>query len=159
MAAQLARENGKVKPLDSNQDTVSMAAALANNNSASGLETLYNDLLHKLSYLNIALNMERGAESMSFLSILQQPSMPTRPFFPNPKIAVVLGALLSTFISVCIVLISETRRRTMISPSLVALALDTHFLGELPRMPSQDTQQLLINYEERRALPPSPLDS
>jgi hypothetical protein len=154
MKAQIVKEKGNEAPLPQSNDTDAIAAAISNDGSSSSLENLYNDLLRKLSYLSIALSMERGSESMSFLSILQQPSLPTKPFFPNIKVASVFAALLASFISVGIILASETKRRTLISPQTAAIALDTQFIGELPLMKNTE-KTLLIGYDEIRALPPA----
>lgn len=95
-------------------------------------QEVYNDLLKKLSYLAIVLDMEKDRNNLSYLGVIEQPTLPVQAIFPNKNlflaIGLVVGVLLGAFLSI----IAELGRRSVVSPSQAAHLLDAPLLGELP---------------------------
>jgi len=95
-------------------------------------QEVYNDLLKKLSYLAIVLDMEKDRNNLSYLGVIEQPTLPVQAIFPNKNlflaIGLVIGVLLGAFLSI----ISELGRRSVVSPAQAANLLDAPLLGELP---------------------------
>jgi uncharacterized protein involved in exopolysaccharide biosynthesis len=102
-------------------------------------QEVYNDLLKKLSYLAIVLDMEKDRDNLSYLGVIEQPTLPVQALFPNKRlflaIGLVIGVLLGAFLSI----IAELGRRSVISPNQAANLLDAPLLGELPLL----TQNIL----------------
>ena len=102
-------------------------------------QDVYNDLLRKLSYLNIVLDMEADRDSVSYLGIIEQPTLPTKAFFPNKKLFAMLGLGVGILLSAMFVIFLELRRRLYVTPEQASDLLEIPYLGELPALP--ETQQ------------------
>lgn len=107
------------------------------------IQDIYNDLLKKLSHLNIVLEMEKDRENVSYLSVIEQPKVPTSPFFPNPLLFGAFGLLVGGALGIVQATYLELRRGKLLTPSGAAETLGVPLLGELPRLESKDEQLLL----------------
>lgn len=84
---------------------------LLSSNSSNLLKaknTVYEDLVRKFEYLNIAINSE-DPESSSYLSVLQNPSYPINYIFPNKAFFLMWGVMAAFLLSCIYVAISESR--------------------------------------------------
>lgn len=94
---------------------------------------VYEDLVKKMNYLNIILDMEKD-NSDSYVTIMTPPSLPSAPLKPNKSLFLLWGFLSGLLVSTFCVLIKEYFRRS--SPSIESFAMDLNipYLGELPLM-------------------------
>lgn len=105
------------------------------------MEDLYNELLKKLSYLDIVISMEQGGES--HISIVDQPRLPTTPFFPRRAVFAVFGLLVGLVFSAVYAAFCELRRLAQVDPGEISEALGLPFLGEVPALAGTAVQHLL----------------
>ncbi len=103
-----------------------------NPSSRTSTQEIYDDLLKKLSYLNIVLEMEQDRESVSYLTVIEQPTLPFTPFFPNSKEFVLLGALFGMLLTLIRITYNELKRSNELTPHEAAEIFKLEFLGELP---------------------------
>ncbi len=95
---------------------------------------VYEDLLKKLNYLNILLDMDsEGAND--YVAVLSPPSRPLSPVFPNKALFLFWGLLTGLLISSVIVLVTEYLERTAPSVRDFAREVDLPYLGSLPKIP------------------------
>jgi uncharacterized protein involved in exopolysaccharide biosynthesis len=92
---------------------------------------VYTDLLKKLNYLNIVLEMEEGVES-AYVGVLQQPMLPSSPVFPRRSVFLFWGLLTGFMLSITILLLQEYIARSHANPEQFARQLGTQYLGPLP---------------------------
>lgn len=119
-------------------------------------QDLYADLLHKLGYLKIVLDMERDRENVSYLGVIEQPTIPTKAFSPKKRVIVAIGFFLGLFVSAIFILFEELRRISTMSPQNSSDVLGVPFLGELPPMHAYSGLRLIEGPEEtqtQRSLP------
>jgi len=128
--------------------------AFVSPSSKQPVQDIYNDLLKKLSHLTIVLSMERDADSVAYLTILENPTIPLSPTAPKTPLFLVGGALLGFIVGIVSALRFEYRRRGELSPLDTALELEVPFLGELPSL-ADDAAQVLgdSNHRSPIALP------
>lgn len=98
-------------------------------------QEVYSDLLKKLSYLAIVLDMEKDRDNLSYLGVIEQPTYPAQPAFPNKKLFLALGLVVGALLGAILSVIAELGRRTVLSPTQAADLLDAPLLGELPLLP------------------------
>jgi uncharacterized protein involved in exopolysaccharide biosynthesis len=127
------------------------------NASPASVEALYNDLYRKLKYLNVVLDIKGSGETSSVLSIIQKPTLPIYPFFPNPQISALFGIITAVVLSSLFVFLSEWQERNYLKGVEIAERLGTDYLGELPLMAIKE-DGMLLDYEERKRLPMSAKD-
>jgi len=135
------------------------AQEFASPNSTAPLRDVYEDLLKKLNYLSVVLEMERDRSNLPYLGIIQQPSIPTRPFFPEKRMFVAFGALGGAALAAILILYIELRRGAFLSPSFALQSVEMNFLGELPPLPQHQKVTLLEGpgaHAVRKSLPPAP---
>lgn len=99
---------------------------------------VYEDLLKKLNYLNILLDMDEDSAS-EYVAVLNPPSRPLSPVWPNKAVFLMWGMLTGLLVSAMIVMITEYFERTAPSARDFARELDLPFLGTLPRVPWTET--------------------
>jgi uncharacterized protein involved in exopolysaccharide biosynthesis len=99
---------------------------------------VYEDLLKKLNYLNILLDMDEDSAS-EYVAVLNPPSRPLSPVWPNKAVFLMWGMLTGLLVSAMIVMITEYFERTAPSARDFARELDLPFLGTLPRVPWAET--------------------
>jgi uncharacterized protein involved in exopolysaccharide biosynthesis len=95
---------------------------------------VYEDLLKKLNYLNILLDMDEDGAS-EYVAVLNPPSRPLSPVWPNKAVFLMWGMLTGLLVSAMIVMITEYFERTAPSARDFARELDLPYLGALPRVP------------------------
>jgi uncharacterized protein involved in exopolysaccharide biosynthesis len=99
---------------------------------------VYEDLLKKLNYLNILLDMDQESAN-DYVAILNPPSRPTGPVWPNRAVFLMWGLLTGLLVSAMIILVMEYFERTAPSVREFARELDIPYLGAIPRIPWEDT--------------------
>lgn len=95
---------------------------------------VYEDLLKKLNYLNILLDMDQDGAN-DYVAVLSPPSRPTSPVWPNKAVFLMWGLLTGMLVSAMIILVTEYFERTAPSVRDFARELDLPYLGTLPRIP------------------------
>ena len=121
------------------------ALAFVSPEAVEPTQDVYNDLLRKLSYLNIVLDMEADRDSVSYLGVIEQPTLPVIPFFPNKKLFMLLGIGVGVLLSALFVLFLELRRRAYLTPAQASELLDIPYLGELQGLPGNQQAKQLIS--------------
>ena len=135
------------------------AQEFASPNSTAPLRDVYEDLLKKLNYLSVVLEMERDRSNLPYLGVIQQPSIPTRAFFPEKQMFVAFGALGGAALAAILILYIELRRGAFLSPSFALQSVEIPFLGDLPPLPQHQKVTLLEGpgtHAARKSLPPAP---
>ncbi len=127
-----------------------LAKAFLLSSSKAPIQDIYNDLLRKLSHLNIVLTMESNRETPLHVGIIQEPKFPLRPVFPNPRDFLILGAAAGLALALLQTLYFELRRRQTLVPEDVLQALGTLHLGTVPALPGGHE---LLKLEGVMALP------
>ncbi|MGZ3651882.1 MAG: hypothetical protein ACXVB9_16030 [Bdellovibrionota bacterium] len=95
---------------------------------------VYEDLLKKLNYLNILLDMDEDSAN-EYVAVLSPPSRPLSPVWPNKAVFLMWGLLTGLLVSSMIIMITEYFERTAPSVRDFARELDLPFLGTLPKVP------------------------
>jgi hypothetical protein len=98
---------------------------------------VYEDLLKKLNYLNIIIDMDQERAN-DYVAILSPPSRPTSPIWPNKAVFLLWGLLSGLIASAMIIMLTEYFERTAPSVREFARDLDLQYLGALPRVPWGD---------------------
>jgi capsular polysaccharide biosynthesis protein len=109
-------------------------------------EDLFADLVRKRSYLDIAIELEKDADKVEYLSVVQQPSLPLAPIFPKKILFLGLGACAGLLVALLLTAYREFSRPQFSSPQQLADSLGIELLGELP---------LLDGKEQSPTQPPS----
>ena len=125
-------------------------------NAALPIQEVYNELLKKLNYLNIILEIESDRDKVSHLAVIEQPALPTSAFFPNTKLFLAVGAAIGCFLALVFVILREMRRGAFVSVENFSARLDVPFFGVLPPLESSPQVRLLdgpIGNALQRALP------
>lgn len=126
-------------------DESESARAFLHSSSEKPTQEIYNDLLRKLSYLNVLLTMEGQGESETpiYLSVLEKPVEPLSPFFPDPAQFLLFGLAAGLLAGMATTVIFELRRAEDIVPEEVVARLQIPHLGMLPRFPEREELLLL----------------
>ena len=117
-------------------------------------QEVYSDLLKKLSYLAIVLDMEKDRDNISYLGVIEQPTLPVQATFPNKKLMLALGLVVGILVGTFLCIIAELGRRSTLSPNQAADIMDAPLLGELPVL----TLSLPLG-RQMKALPPADDDT
>lgn len=131
--------------------------SLPRNKEFSAPNERLNELFKKLDNLEIILNLEYNREDPSYLTIVEQPRIPARSFFPDRKLFVAGGLVVGLVISFVLATFFEIRRGTLLTPQMASDVLGAPLLGELPALISPEAQLLLEGSSKRKmvALPGS----
>jgi capsular polysaccharide biosynthesis protein len=117
--------------------------AFVSRNSNAPVNDIYNDLLRKLSYLSIVLEMEKDRDKLSYLNVLEEPKIPAGAFFPNKQLFAIFGLATGIVISIILGIFSELKRITIVTPEKASDVLGFPLLGTLPPLAGARTQLLL----------------
>ncbi|NLF24070.1 MAG: hypothetical protein GX589_00220 [Deltaproteobacteria bacterium] len=109
-------------------------AALYTSASDRSVRELYADLLKKLSNIDIVLNLEKDRRNLPYISIVEQPLIPSSAIFPRVDLFLAFGLLLGILCATLIVIYLEMLRGTFMSPQFVSEQLQLPLLGELPSL-------------------------
>jgi len=137
----------KLIPNTANQGTDDYTSVFLSPASRASTQQIFDDLLKKLSHLNIVLEMERNRQDVSYLAIIEQPTIPTKPTFPDPVQFVLIGALGGLLIGGAITTFRELRRTVKLTAEEVEEIFGLEFLGELPQYTQM--QQLIAIGESK----------
>ncbi len=127
--------------------------AFAIPSSKQPIQDIYNDLLKKLSHLNIVLQMENDRDNVSYLAVIEQPRLAASPYFPKKRVVLTVGLVVGLVLGLVQAVFYELRKLTRLTPELAARSMQVPFLGELPALPKQDSRLLLGGAVPRKALP------
>ena len=119
-------------------------------------QEVFNDLLKKLNYLTVVIDMEKDQKNVSYIGVLEQPSLPLAPIFPDKKIFSGVGFGIGLVLAVMVVFLVEVRRGSYITPLEAAAMLEAPLLGDLPVLRAAPEKLLLppaTHTGSRRALP------
>ena len=103
------------------------------NSSKNPSRDFYDDLIKKFVHLNIVLDTESDTGSVPYLSIIEQPTLPTRPIFPSKRMFGLFGALIGLLCAIGYIVIRETDRAQELVPDGVSQIIGGRYLGSLPR--------------------------
>ena len=92
---------------------------------------VYSDLLKKMNYLNIVLEMEDSSES-AYVGILQAPVLPESPVFPKKGMFLFWGLLSGVMLSMLVLLSQEYLTRAKLSAEEFSQSLGLDYFGPLP---------------------------
>lgn len=106
------------------------------------LQEVYNDLITKLSNLDVVLRIESKREDFAHVTVIEQPTLPLRPVFPSKRIFAVLGGFIGLLFSVMVILIREVKRAAVLVPEHIPDQLGLPLLGELPPFVSFEKAQV-----------------
>ncbi len=141
----------RIPPVQLPEGAQDMAVYL--NSGKASTQDIHHELLKKLSYLNVVLEMESDESSVSYVSLIKQPSLPVKPYFPSKRIFLGFGAMAGLFLGAIGVVFRELQRGTFLSPDLAAETLGVAFLGSLPKLEVQNKEEILLLESPRRLLP------
>jgi hypothetical protein len=112
-----------------------MDAPLTIDTNKKGKRTEFGEeLLRKINYLDVALEIERNKTNLPYLDILERPIRPTFFFFPKPSAFTLGGILAGILMAAIVVTFLELKRATAITPLSAAKQLGVPLLGSLPAM-------------------------
>lgn len=118
-------------------------SAFVTPSSKAPVQDIYNDLLKKLSHLTIMLSMEKDRENLSYLAVLENPTVPLVPHSPKRLFFLAGGLVLGLVVGLARVVFLELRRHIAVTPVNGAAALGAPLLGELQPFPKAG--QLLLD--------------
>ena len=98
---------------------------------------VYESLVKKLNYLNIALDMEADAKA-SHLMVIDNPVLPRSSMWPNRPLFAVWGLLAGILIASVLIVFQGLLAGAPSKGRKLARDLETVFLGELPEVPDQE---------------------
>ncbi len=120
----------------STQQNVSSAAA------KEPMQEVYNDLVKKLSYLNVAIEMSGTKGNSAYVSIAEEPRLPPGPMSPNKQYVLIGGFAAGLLLGCIIIAYRELKRGTFLAPAHAARAMNIVYLGELPPLIGNRTLQI-----------------
>lgn len=122
-----------------------MSKAFLTQNSKQPVQDIFNDLLKKLSHLNIVLEMEKDHSNVSYLSIIEEPTVPVRPIFPDPRIFIPGGLVVGVLLALIQSIFYELKRNREVLPESLGEILDAPLLGTLPLLKERAELLMLGN--------------
>lgn len=137
------------KPGTPESDTTSVYA----NSAKASTQDIHHELLKKLSYLNIVLEMEQDDSSVSYLGVAKEPAIPVKPFFPVKRIFAAVGLAAGFLLAIIWVVFRELHRGTFLSPAHASDALGVDFLGVLPQLVEGRKEHIRLLDSPQRLLP------
>ncbi|MCB0336364.1 MAG: hypothetical protein KDD62_08655 [Bdellovibrionales bacterium] len=125
-----------------------LSRELMNPDAKESTQNVYNELLKKLSYLHIAIELNKDKESASSVSVIQQPAIPTHAFFPRLDVFGLVGFVIGNILAFISIVFSEMKRGSFLSPAVAAHQFDVELLGTIPRIPQGKRLPLLETVSE-----------
>jgi hypothetical protein len=153
MRSQIAKKTTPPEEIGPQDD---MAKAFLTPGSKAPVQDIANDLLRKLSYLNIVLQMENDRENPSYLTLVEEPSRPIVPIFPKKFYFALFGLIIGTIVGSVYVVYNELKRISFLTPENAASVLGAPLFGSLPTMLEPERILLLSGPEHRQQALPSP---
>jgi uncharacterized protein involved in exopolysaccharide biosynthesis len=96
------------------------------------------ELLKKINYLDIGLEIERNKKDLPYLEILERPAVPNMYFSPKVNAFAMGGILAGILLAALEVMFLEYKRVTRITPDFASKELGIPLLGSLPVMSPTD---------------------
>ena len=125
------------------EDNKKAVQVLVDPASRSATQGVYDDLVRKLNYLNVVLEMEGEGQNVPYLAVIEQPAIPSFPFSPNRLMVYLVAFCAGLLLSGVVVVYNELRRGTFLAPAHASTILGVPLLGELPPLVSTKKLQLL----------------
>jgi LPS O-antigen subunit length determinant protein (WzzB/FepE family) len=94
---------------------------------------VYEDLVRKLSYLDIVLAMDQTAKA-NYVTVIESPTLPTSPIYPRPAVFAFWGLLVGCLLATFTVLLREFFERNALSMENFAENVGAVYLGAMPRL-------------------------
>lgn len=141
--AESVRSRLKGTQIPSSPPEDDLTKAFITPNTKAPIQDIYNDLLRKLSHLNIILEMEKDRSAPSYLAVVEKPAIPPFPAFPDKKAFMAIGLLAGLVIAVLQVLYYELQRGALVSAEQAAELLGVPLLGEMPILVKEEQKLLL----------------
>ena len=131
----LEKQLGQTKEIvDSTADTAA-EEPLTIDSTVKGRRTEFGEeLLKKINYLDIALEIETNKKDLPYLEVLERPVMSNMYFFPKVNAFAIGGVLVGFLLSAIAVAFLELRRVTAITPIVASKQLGVQLLGSMPIM-------------------------
>lgn len=107
---------------------------ILNSDSKKSTQDVYNELLKKLSYLHIAIQLNKDKGRVNYLSVIQQPSIPSQAFFPRLDVFCLIGFVVGNLLALISIVISEMRRGSFLDPEVAAMQYGTELLVSIPKL-------------------------
>ena len=115
-------------------NTAAPLAALYTSATDKSVRELYAELLKKLGNIDIVLSLESDRKNLPYLSIVEQPLIPSNAVFPKMGLFLAFGLLGGAVLATLLVVYLEMLRGTFMSPYYVSEQLELPLLGELPAL-------------------------
>lgn len=123
---------------------------------------VYDDLVKKLNYLSLVIDMESDNSNLGYISVIENPALASNPVFPPRFKILLLGLAGGTLWALMIVAVRECKQDPGLVPLSLAGILKVPLVGELPAWRSNERlPELPAPGEEaqRLALPLLPRES
>lgn len=121
-------------------------------NSISGshraLLDMHDELLKKLNFLNIVIDMEKSMDTYTYLPIIENPSVPAIATFPKKRVFAGIGLAMGLVVAILLILFLELKKGTFANPNIATQVFDAPFLGSLPAWQFKGTGALLLPHAE-----------
>ncbi|MCC7440246.1 MAG: hypothetical protein IT285_01350 [Bdellovibrionales bacterium] len=140
----------------------SMPRGIETPTSEKSAKDLYDELLRKLNFLNIVIEMEKDPANVSYITVVEKPVIPAKPFSPKKRVLAGLGLVGGVVLSLILAVFFELRRGTFAPPEVSSRNLDVAFLGVLPALPDAAKMAGHLTYQATGLLdgppahPPAP---
>ncbi len=112
-------------------------------------QEIFSDLLRKVSYLNVALQLEQDRSAVPYVGVIEQPNIPTSPSFPKLRIMLGLGALVGVLLGVFHVLLKEIERSSSYLPEEVSRAFGVPYFGRLELVDGEMPTSALLDAPQK----------
>ena len=109
-------------------------SVVINPNAKGGRSEFAEELLKKINYIDISLELENNRQDLPYLEILERPVLPNTFIFPKTGSFLIGGALLGFLLSGLSLGFLELKRATVMTPLAAAQQLGVPLLGLLPLM-------------------------
>ena len=95
-------------------------------------QEIFDELLKKISNLEVLLTMERKQVQVPYLTVVELPRIPTHPIAPNRVVFLLIGSAFGLVSVLSVSIIWELRVRSTITLREAGAFLELPILGELP---------------------------
>lgn len=141
----------------------SAGQAMESPTSEKSAKELYDELLRKLNYLNIVIEMEKDPKSVDYITVIEKPVLPAKPFSPKKRVLASVGLGAGFLIGLILAVFLELKRGTFAPPDNTSRSLDVPFLGVLPALAAGGKagavtyqSSLLLEAKDEEEAPPPP---
>lgn len=118
-------------PENSNRREV-MRRSVVSAGKSSGSFDLADELIRRINYIDIVLELEHDKRDVPYLEVIQKPEIPPAPIFPKLPNLLAGGLILGLLISGIFIAYAELKQSLVVTPKVAAEALDLTYLGNLP---------------------------